>query len=106
MGRDIVIDKNDSVLAEEQVSLTKIANPPKDKIRTTRTVSSSVRVRVLDRDNFRCVFCGRSPATDIGIRLDIDHIVSFSKGGKTMIDNLQTLCQDCNLGKSDGRIGF
>ncbi|PIW68215.1 MAG: HNH endonuclease [Candidatus Omnitrophica bacterium CG12_big_fil_rev_8_21_14_0_65_42_8] len=71
------------------------------RVSKTRVVPASVRVRILDRDNFRCVFYGRSPATDPGIKLHIDHKIPFSKGGRTTIDNLQTLCQDCNLGKSD-----
>ena len=61
-------------------------------------ISSSVRVDVLRRDNYRCVFCGR---TSKSVELQIDHIVPFSKGGSNKIDNLQTLCIDCNLGKSD-----
>jgi hypothetical protein len=67
----------------------------------TRTIPLSVRIKVLSRDNFRCVFCGKSPATDIGTKLHIDHVVPFSKGGTNTLENLQTLCEDCNLGKSD-----
>jgi 5-methylcytosine-specific restriction endonuclease McrA len=57
---------------------------------------------VLRRDRFRCVTCGRSPATDLGCVLHVDHVVAFSREGKTREDNLRTLCDDCNLGKSDG----
>ncbi|MBI1327449.1 MAG: hypothetical protein GC136_07375 [Alphaproteobacteria bacterium] len=64
-----------------------------------RNVSAGLKVKVLEKDNFKCVFCGKSPTTDIGTRLHIDHIVPFSKGGKTILENLQVLCVECNLGK-------
>jgi 5-methylcytosine-specific restriction endonuclease McrA len=33
-------------------------------------------------------------------RYEIDFlIVSVADGGKTTLENLQTLCEDCNLGK-------
>jgi len=98
MGETIIIDENKDVEPSKNVT------PQLQKVKfsgNTRTISAGIRVQVLNKDNFRCVFCGRSPATDIGIKLHIDHIVPFSKGGKTTLDNLQTLCQECNLGKSD-----
>ena len=67
----------------------------------SRNVSLSLRLKVLNRDNFRCVYCGKSPATHFGTNLHIDHILPFSKGGKSTLENLQTLCEECNLGKSD-----
>jgi len=67
----------------------------------TRSIPVSIRLKVMERDNFHCVLCGRSPATDVGVKLHLDHIIPFSKGGKSTEENLQTLCQDCNLGKSD-----
>ena len=70
----------------------------------SRNVSLSLRLKVLNRDNFKCVFCGKSPATDFGTKLHIDHILPFSKGGKSTLENLQTLCEECNLGKSDSQI--
>lgn len=67
----------------------------------SRTITLADRLKVLVRDNFRCVFCGRTPATELGVKLHIDHKIPFSQGGESKIDNLQTLCQNCNLGKSD-----
>lgn len=72
-----------------------------NKTSSGRSVSLKIRLKVLDRDAYKCTLCGRSPATDIGVRLHIDHKIPFSKGGGSTLDNLQTLCQDCNLGKSD-----
>ena len=51
------------------------------------------------RDRFRCLACGRTPANDLTVELHADHIIPWADGGKTILENLQTLCQDCNLGK-------
>lgn len=69
--------------------------------KTTRDVPDSLRYKVLKRDNFKCCACGASPAKDPSVELHIDHIVPWSKGGETTLDNLQVLCSKCNLGKSD-----
>jgi len=63
-------------------------------------MSESLRYQVLSRDNSRCTRCGATPQTH-GVSLHVDHIVPVSKGGKTEIGNLQTLCAPCNLGKSN-----
>ena len=67
----------------------------------TRSIPLNIRLKVLNRDSFMCVYCGRSPATHVNIQLHLDHIIPFSKGGTNTEENLQTLCQDCNLGKRD-----
>lgn len=69
--------------------------------KTSRDINLRLRFKVFQRDNFKCCICGRSPATTSGLELQIDHIKPWSKGGETTLDNLQTLCRDCNLGKSD-----
>jgi hypothetical protein len=64
-----------------------------------RDVRPGLRFKIFMRDRFRCVSCGRSPATHLSVELHADHVVSVYDGGKTVYGNLQTLCQDCNLGK-------
>ena len=59
------------------------------------------RFIVMQRDKFKCCVCGASPAKDSSVELQVDHIIPWAKGGETVIDNLQTLCSKCNLGKSD-----
>lgn len=69
--------------------------------KTQRTPSTKLRYDVLKRDNFKCCACGASPAKNPNVTLHVDHIVPWSKGGETKIDNLQTLCSECNHGKCD-----
>ena len=60
-------------------------------------MTEKLRMRVLRRDGYRCRICGAS-ASD-GVKLEVDHIVPVSKGGRTEERNLQTLCDRCNRGK-------
>lgn len=53
---------------------------------------------VLERDDFRCVYCGKSSIED-GVKLSLDHIQPSSKGGKDDVSNLVTSCQICNSSK-------
>lgn len=62
-------------------------------------MSDSLRYDILKRDNFRCQICGITASE--GAKLHVDHIVPVSKGGKTIASNLRTLCDRCNMGKSN-----
>lgn len=62
-------------------------------------MTDSLRYDIMRRDKFRCQLCG-STAAD-GVKLHVDHILPVAKGGKTTPENLRTLCDRCNLGKSD-----
>jgi len=72
------------------------AKPPAER---SRTVPLKLRLRVLTRDKFRCVLCGRTPTINPGTVLHVDHIVPFSDKGLTVESNLRTLCEQCNWGK-------
>lgn len=61
-------------------------------------MTDSLRYDVMKRDGFRCQICGATQAD--GVKLHVDHIKPVSKGGKTVMSNLRTLCDRCNLGKS------
>jgi len=73
--------------------------------KTKRNINWRLRFIVMRRDNFKCKKCGRSPATDSTIILHVDHNVdhktAWANGGETVIENLETLCSVCNIGKSD-----
>jgi HNH endonuclease/HEAT repeats len=62
-------------------------------------ISSSLPYRVFSRDGHKCASCGRGP--NDGALLEADHIRPRSLGGSNDIDNLQTLCDRCNQGKSN-----
>jgi hypothetical protein len=64
-------------------------------------ITLSLRYSILRRDNFKCVLCGRSPATDTSTILEIDHIIPVSRGGTNDPKNLRTTCFECNRGKKD-----
>lgn len=66
-------------------------------------MSPKQRIAVFNRDGFSCVLCGRSPE-DSNVKLEVDHRVPFAAGGSDDIENLQTLCIDCNRGKRDSLV--
>lgn len=64
-----------------------------------RLIPLGLRFMILETGKGRCVLCGRTPKD--GVKIHIDHIKPFSRGGKTEVSNLQALCHECNLGKGN-----
>lgn len=89
------------VNATEAVAPAPRAEVKSSARQTSRDPSLRLRFRVLSRDFFTCKQCGASPAKDPSVELHVDHIVAWSNGGETVLENLQTLCTKCNLGKSN-----
>jgi 5-methylcytosine-specific restriction endonuclease McrA len=50
---------------------------------------------ILKQDGYKCVICGRG--TKEGVELQVDHIKSKYLGGKSKIENGQTLCAQHNF---------
>ncbi|MCX7088350.1 MAG: HNH endonuclease [Methylococcales bacterium] len=80
-------------LSEDELSKARIAAEQQIK------VMPSIRWQVFQRDNWKCVACGRDSHDDI--ILHVDHIIPRSKGGQDTLENFQTLCHVCNIGKSN-----
>ena len=86
---------NEEGLDEEEVFI----KPQKeDTSKKSRAISLRKRFFVLKRDGFTCCMCG---ANGPGVKPEVDHIVPVAKGGTDALDNLRTLCFNCNRGKRD-----
>jgi len=93
------INNEEETSTEEFIKQEEINETGRHK--TKRNINWRLRFIVMRRDNFKCKSCGRSPATDPSIILHVDHIKAWAKSGETILENLQTLCSKCNIGKSD-----
>lgn len=63
-----------------------------------RAFPEAERKRKYKEQDGICPICGKKFAFE---DMAGDHIVPWSKGGKTVYENLQMLCKGCNTGKSD-----
>lgn len=68
------------------------------KHKTKRLPSERLKVQVLMRDGNKCRLCG---ITLTGDNIHFDHINPWSKGGETVLENLQVLCATHNLAKGN-----
>jgi len=82
----------------DNLELRLIYSPKTSGIKKREPIGLSLRYEILRRDKFKCVICGKNASETI---LEIDHVIPVSQGGKTIKQNLQTLCFDCNRGKRD-----
>ena len=94
------IDPDNIIYPEGENSMRGCSTTVKKKTKKEKErnkMSNSLRYDFLKRDNFFCQICG---ATGKDAILVIDHIIPIAKNGKTVKDNLRTLCQACNSGKA------
>lgn len=56
------------------------------------------RRNIYEHYGYRCCYCGKKFSTE---KLNIDHIIPRSRGGKTEWENVVTSCIDCNLKKGN-----
>lgn len=53
------------------------------------------RFTIFTRDEFRCVYCGKSSIED-SVALVVDHVIPYCEGGDSGCYNLVTACFECN----------
>lgn len=75
-----------------------IQTKTKAGVNKNRLFRGTLRMKILDRDQYSCVLCGRGVEVlkDIGHHLEVDHIIPWSKGGTTSMENGRTTCSECN----------
>lgn len=69
-----------------------------EKLLSIRGFDRRDKLAAYERQGHRCVLCGKEFEFD---EMHGDHIVPWSKGGKTVPENCQMLCRDCNIKKSN-----
>jgi 5-methylcytosine-specific restriction endonuclease McrA len=81
-------------------TLTRIAKrqliAPQDEA-ASRHIPQDIKQAVWQRDQGKCIQCAATAY------LEFDHIIPFSKGGASTLNNIQLLCRKCNLAKG-GRL--
>lgn len=70
-------------------------DPESVKLREKEDFTQEQKEEILRRDGYKCVVCGRGLKE--GVELHVDHIKPRYLGGKSTIENGQTLCAQHNF---------
>jgi hypothetical protein len=81
-------------VVQRHLANCRIRQKPTNILYKKGVIPVDLRWEVWERDNFTCQHCGARRY------LCIDHIYPESRGGQTVLSNLQTLCKRCNAKKS------
>ncbi|MEN4012188.1 MAG: HNH endonuclease [Bellilinea sp.] len=65
----------------------------KEERKTGREIPRKVFLAVVKRDGYFCRICRKNIVED---EVVFDHIIPFSKGGPTDVNNLRIVCSECN----------
>jgi hypothetical protein len=95
IGQSEGVDQNQTSLTDIEPIMNE---EPVFKHKTKRFPSERLKVQVLMRDGNKCRLCG---ITVTGNNIHFDHIKPWSKGGETVLENLQVLCDVHNLAKGN-----
>jgi len=91
--------RNEVIKSREKLYLGPKHRLSAEEIRTySRSIPPSWRLILLEKGKYRCANCG---CVITMTNHHIDHIKPFSKGGLTILSNLQAWCSPCNLKKGN-----
>ena len=74
------------------------ATETKEVRRQGRYLPRDIMLKVVRRDNQICQVCFKHVRDD---EIEFDHIIPYSKGGPTTVENIRLLCRSCNRKKSN-----
>jgi hypothetical protein len=83
-----------AILPPRVIRLTEYHAIPTAKIRFSR-------LNVYKRDNYTCQYCATVYKRDSMKKINLDHVVPRSRGGRTTWENVVTSCVGCNTKKDD-----
>lgn len=69
-----------------------------EKALSIRAFERRDKLQAYEKQNHKCNLCGEEFEFD---EMHGDHIIAWSKGGKTVAENCQMLCRDCNIKKAN-----
>ena len=69
-----------------------------EKTLSLRSFPDKIKRAVYEKQNGKCAACGQPFPIE---RMQGDHIIAWSNGGTTVIENCQMLCGQCNITKSN-----
>jgi len=88
-------ERGEAILGRKRLYHGPASYPSPEKIREyTRSIPASWRPIILAKYDHECVLC-KNPLS--ARTAHMDHIIPFSRGGDTRIENLRPLCAPCNL---------
>lgn len=62
-----------------------------------RAFPDDIKLSVWEKQNHKCAICGKEFDYEF---MEGDHITPWCEGGRTVIENCQMLCRECNRRKS------
>ncbi|MBI4752382.1 MAG: TerD family protein [Acidobacteria bacterium] len=81
------------IAALTKISKRQLLVPQSEDV--SRHIPQDVKTAVWQRDKGKCVQCASASY------LEFDHIIPFSLGGASTLNNIQLLCRRCNLAKGN-----
>ncbi|MEZ5538276.1 MAG: HNH endonuclease signature motif containing protein [Thiolinea sp.] len=75
-----------------------VATETKESRKQGRYLPRHIMLKVVRRDNQVCQVCHKHVPDN---EIEFDHIIPYSKGGPTTVENIRLLCRTCNRKKSN-----